>query len=37
MKEVALSEEQILNYIEERKTARAQKNWKRPTRSGMNF
>ena len=29
MKEVALSEEQILNYIEERKTARAQKNWKR--------
>jgi cysteinyl-tRNA synthetase len=29
MKDVALSEEQILNYIEERKTARVQKNWKR--------
>ncbi len=29
MKDVALSEEHILNYIEERKTARAQKNWKR--------
>jgi len=29
MKDVALSEEHILTYIEERKTARAQKNWKR--------
>ncbi len=29
MKGVALSEEQILKYIEERKAARAQKNWKR--------
>jgi cysteinyl-tRNA synthetase len=29
MKDVALSEEQIRHYIEERKAARAQKNWKR--------
>jgi cysteinyl-tRNA synthetase len=29
MKDVALSEEQIRNYIEERKAARAKKNWKR--------
>jgi cysteinyl-tRNA synthetase len=29
MKDVALSEEQIRQYIEERKAARAQKNWKR--------
>jgi cysteinyl-tRNA synthetase len=29
MKDVALSEEQIRKYIEERKAARAQKNWKR--------
>ena len=29
MKEIALSEEEILKYIEERKAARANKDWKR--------
>ena len=29
MKDISLSEEEILKYIEERKTARSNKDWKR--------